>query len=94
MRLGFSVAISVAPEILVVDEVLAVGDAEFQEKCRQKFLEFKAAGKTVILVSHAMETVQQMCDQAAWLRNGTLVEVGAARPTISAYLNSLNTGDS
>ena len=94
VRLGFSVAISVAPDILVVDEVLAVGDAEFQEKCRQKFAEFKSAGKTVILVSHSMETVQQMCDHAAWLRNGTLVEVGEAAPTIKSYLDSLTTGGS
>lgn len=92
VRLGFSVAISVAPDILVVDEVLAVGDAEFQEKCRQKFVEFKNAGKTVILVSHSMDTVQQMCDHAAWLKNGKLIEVGEAKPTIDAYLGSLATG--
>ena len=89
VRLGFSVAISVAPDILVVDEVLAVGDAEFQEKCRQKFAEFKRAGKTVILVSHSMETVQQMCDHAAWLKNGSMEKAGEAEPTIRAYLESL-----
>ena len=94
VRLGFSVAISVAPDILVVDEVLAVGDAEFQEKCRQKFVEFKTAGKTVILVSHSMETVLQMCDHAAWLKNGEMVQAGEAEPTIRAYLESLATGGS
>ena len=92
VRLGFSVAIAVEPEILVVDEVLAVGDAEFQEKCRQKFLEYKSAGKTVILVSHSMDTVKQMCDQAAWLNHGSLVAVGDAEPTIAAYLDSLPAG--
>ena len=89
VRLGFSVAISVEPEILVVDEVLAVGDAEFQEKCRLKFVDFKNDGKTVILVSHSMETVRSMCDHAAWLNQGELVVAGEAEPTIRAYLDSL-----
>lgn len=89
VRLGFSVAISIDPDILVVDEVLAVGDAEFQEKCRGKFVDFKKAGKTVILVSHAMGAVQDMCDHAAWLSHGELKMVGEAEPTIAAYLGSL-----
>jgi ABC-2 type transport system ATP-binding protein len=89
VRLGFSVAINVDPDVLVVDEVLAVGDADFQEKCRQKFVDFKEQGKTVILVSHAMGQVQDMCDHAAWLSHGDLVEVGEAKPTINAYLRSL-----
>ncbi|MBO1737399.1 ABC transporter ATP-binding protein [Leifsonia sp. TF02-11] len=90
VRLGFSVAINVEPEILVVDEVLAVGDADFQEKCRQKFVEFKQQGRTVILVSHAMGQVKDMCDHAAWLSHGELVSVGEAGPTIDAYLASLS----
>ncbi|WP_374007761.1 ABC transporter ATP-binding protein [Leifsonia sp. LS-T14] len=90
VRLGFSVAINVNPDILVVDEVLAVGDAEFQEKCRQKFIELKAEGKTVILVSHSMAQVQEMCDQAAWLNQGDLVKVGDADEVIGAYLQSLH----
>lgn len=89
VRLGFAIAINVDPDILVVDEVLAVGDAEFQEKCFQKFEDFKRAGKTVILVSHSMSTVEHMCDHAAWLNKGKLVAVGAAEPTIKAYLDSL-----
>ncbi|MEO7016692.1 MAG: ABC transporter ATP-binding protein [Leifsonia sp.] len=89
VRLGFAVAINVDPDILIVDEVLAVGDAEFQEKCRQRFVEFREAGKTVVLVSHSMDTVRHMCDQAAWLSHGTLKTVGPADETISAYLNSL-----
>lgn len=89
VRLGFSVAINVDPDILVVDEVLAVGDAEFQEKCRQKFIDFKEAGKTVILVSHSMGQVQDMCDHAAWLSHGELVKVGTASETIKAYIDSL-----
>jgi lipopolysaccharide transport system ATP-binding protein len=90
VRLGFAIAINVDPDILVVDEVLAVGDAEFQEKCFQKFRDFKAAGKTVILVSHSMGTVEAMCDQAAWLSHGELKAVGDAGPTIGAYLASLS----
>jgi lipopolysaccharide transport system ATP-binding protein len=90
VRLGFSVAINVDPDILVVDEVLSVGDAEFQEKCAQKFVDFKNAGKTVILVSHAMGAVRSMCDHAAWLSHGELISIGEAKPTIDAYLNSLN----
>lgn len=89
VRLGFAIAINVDPDILVVDEVLAVGDAEFQEKCFKKFEDFKVAGKTVILVSHSMETVQAMCDHAAWLNHGHLEAVGEAEPTIKAYLGSL-----
>jgi ABC-type polysaccharide/polyol phosphate transport system ATPase subunit len=89
VRLGFSIAINVDPDILVVDEVLAVGDSEFQEKCFAKFRDFKAAGKTVILVSHDMSTVESMCDQTAWLSHGKLVKVGAAKSTIKAYLDSV-----
>jgi len=90
VRLGFSVAISVDPEILVVDEVLAVGDAEFQEKCRLKFEDFRAEGRTVILVTHSMQSVLDMCDQAVWLGNGKVQEVGKASPVVESYLNSLN----
>jgi lipopolysaccharide transport system ATP-binding protein len=92
VRLGFAIAINVDPDVLVVDEVLAVGDAEFQQKCYQKFRDFKEAGRTVILVSHSMETVQAMCDNAAWLRHGTMMAVGEAAPTIKAYLDSLPGG--
>lgn len=89
VRLGFSVAINVDPDILVVDEVLAVGDTEFQAKCYDKFKDFKKAGKTVILVSHSMGTVQEMCDQTAWLSHGEVMAVGKAKPTIKSYLGSL-----
>ena len=89
VRLGFAIAINVDPDILVVDEVLAVGDADFQQKCFQKFADFKAAGKTVILVSHAMQSIRAMCDHAAWLNQGHLMAVGEAEPTIEAYLDTL-----
>jgi ABC-type polysaccharide/polyol phosphate transport system ATPase subunit len=90
VRLGFSIAIHVEPDILVVDEVLAVGDAEFQEKCFGKFRDFKRDGRTVILVSHAMTTVTEMCDQAAWLNQGTLMAVGPVEETVKAYKDSLH----
>lgn len=94
VRLGFAIAINVNPDILVVDEVLAVGDAEFQEKCFQKFRDLKAGGKTVILVSHSMGTVREMCDQAAWLSHGELQTVGEAGATIEAYEKSISGGAS
>ncbi|CAN5211252.1 N/A [soil metagenome] len=89
VRLGFAIAINVDPDILVVDEVLAVGDSEFQDKCFQKFRDFRKAGKTVILVSHSMDAVEEMCDQAAWLNHGELMVVGDAETTIQAYKDSL-----
>lgn len=88
VRLGFSVAIHVDPEILIVDEVLAVGDAEFQAKCAQKFVDFRNEGRTVILVSHSMGMVKEMCDQVAWVNRGELVTAGAAATAIAAYESS------
>ncbi|GGK95363.1 hypothetical protein GCM10007382_14490 [Salinibacterium xinjiangense] len=90
VRLGFAIAINVNPDILVVDEVLAVGDQEFQDKCYQKFQDLREAGRTVILVSHSMGTVEKMCDKAAWISHGTLRAVGDAAPTIQAYKDSLS----
>jgi ABC-2 type transport system ATP-binding protein len=90
VRLGFAIAINIDPDILVVDEVLAVGDIEFQEKCLEKFREFHRIGKTVILVTHNSDVVRDMCDQAAWIKDGSLQQVGPARKTMSAYLKSLD----
>lgn len=89
VRLGFSVAINVNPEILIVDEVLAVGDAEFQAKCLNKFRDFRKEGKTVIMVTHSMEAVRDMCDHAAWIEKGNLKTVGTAAETVAAYEASL-----
>ncbi|PZE24389.1 hypothetical protein DEI82_14350 [Curtobacterium sp. MCBD17_019] len=85
VRLGFSVAISVTPDILVVDEVLSVGDATFQNRCRRKFKEMKEAGQTIILVSHSQGTVQDMCDQVAWLDAGELQQIGEPKSVLAAY---------
>ncbi|WP_439690666.1 ABC transporter ATP-binding protein [Curtobacterium sp. SP.BCp] len=85
VRLGFSVAISVSPDILVVDEVLAVGDATFRKRCQRKFREMQQEGRTIILVSHSMGMVESMCDQVAWLDDGELKQVGDAKDVIAAY---------
>ena len=85
VRLGFSVSIHVEPDILLVDEVLAVGDMEFQNKCMDKFAQLKDQGRTVVVVSHGLEQMRTFCDQAAWLDHGTLVDVGAAAEVIDTY---------
>ena len=87
VRLGFSVAINIDPDILLVDEVLAVGDAAFQERCMEKFADFRKAGRTVVIVSHALGSLRSMCDQAAWLRHGELVGVGAANGVVDEYVD-------
>jgi ABC-type polysaccharide/polyol phosphate transport system ATPase subunit len=89
VRLGFSVAINVDPDVLLVDEVLAVGDEAFQRKCNEKFAELKAQGKTIILVSHAMASVQNICDRVAWFEHGRLCEIGEPREVIEAYTGTV-----
>ena len=91
VRLGFSIAINVEPDILVVDEVLSVGDEEFQRKSFQKFRELKKQGRTIILVTHAMPVVRDLCDSASWLNNGVLEESGPAEHVVDAYLKSVDT---
>jgi ABC-2 type transport system ATP-binding protein len=88
VRLGFSVAINVDPDILLVDEVLAVGDQNFQDKCMDKFAEFRKRGKTVIVVSHAMGSLRSLCDEAAWLDHGVLQKVGPASDIVDDYVDS------
>lgn len=85
VRLGFSVAVHTSPDILVVDEVLAVGDGAFKEKSRKKFLDFTRDGKTVIFVSHSLDQVRDMCNQVAWLDKGSLREVGDATAVADRY---------
>ena len=87
VRLGFSVAISVDPEILLVDEVLAVGDEAFQRKCSEKFNQFRDEGRTVVIVSHAMGAMRQLCDEMAWLDHGVLREVGAPSQVVDEYVD-------
>lgn len=86
MRLGFAIAVSVEPEILLIDEILAVGDEAFQHKCVNKIHEFKAAGKTILFVSHDMGAVARLCDEALWLHRGHLRLHGQTREVIDGYL--------
>ena len=86
MRLGFSVAIHVEPEILLIDEVLAVGDVSFVHKCLDKIGEFKRRGRTILLVTHGMETVRSLCDRALWLQNGETRCVGDPPRVVDEYL--------
>ncbi|MSO81702.1 MAG: ABC transporter ATP-binding protein [Acidobacteria bacterium] len=86
MRLGFAVAIHVDPDVLLVDEVLAVGDEAFTHKCLDKFAEFKRRGRTVLLVTHALDLVTRFCDEALWLDVGVAKVQGDPRRVIDAYL--------
>lgn len=89
VRLAFAVAINVNPDILVVDEALAVGDAAFQRKCMRKIGELSDAGVTLLFVSHSMETVKQICGEALYLVRGTAVEFGAAKQVCISYERDL-----
>jgi len=88
MRLAFSVAVNVDPEILLIDEVLAVGDAAFQSKCFEKICEFRKAGKALVCVSHAVGSIRELCDQAIWLDHGELIMTGAVDKVLAAYAGS------
>lgn len=87
VRLGFSVAIHVEPEVLLVDEVLAVGDEQFQRRCAERFAALQEAGCTIVLVSHSMAQVRHMCDHALWLDGGTQRHVGPVDDVVRAYLD-------
>ena len=92
LRLGFSVAINVDPDVLLVDEVLAVGDENFQRRCREKFAELGARGRTVVLVSHALDSIRELCDAAAWLEGGRLRAVGDVDEVVDHYLHVVDEG--
>ena len=85
VRLGFSVAINVDPDILLVDEVLAVGDQAFQQRSAAKFQEFKDAGKTIVVVSHSLGSVRELCDRVAWLDQGRVLESGETDEIVARY---------
>ena len=89
MRLGFAVAVNVDPDVLVVDEVLAVGDEAFTHKCLDRFAEFKRRGKTVLLVTHQLELVQRFCDAALWLDRGVAKAQGDPKRVLDAYLTDV-----
>ncbi|MGZ6972318.1 MAG: ABC transporter ATP-binding protein [Acidimicrobiia bacterium] len=86
VRLGFSVAINVDPEILLIDEVLAVGDAEFQRKCSEKIAEFRNEGRSIVVVSHSLPSVRALCDEVALLEHGSVIRIGPAADVIDEYM--------
>ena len=88
-RLGFSVAVHVDPEILLVDEVLAVGDEQFQRRCHEKMAEIRADGRTVVFVSHGLGHVQNLCDEAMWLDHGQVQAIGGVSDVVDQYLASV-----
>jgi ABC-type polysaccharide/polyol phosphate transport system ATPase subunit len=89
MRLGFSVAIHVDPEVLLVDEVLAVGDESFTHKCLDKFADFRRRGKTVLLVTHSLNLVERLCDEAAWLDAGRRRADGDPYRVVAEYVSDV-----
>ena len=91
-RLGFAVASDVEPDILLIDEVLSVGDLEFQRKCIGRIGEFLARGATLVLVSHSPESVLQLCQQVVWLEEGRVVADGPAREVVEAFVTRAISG--
>src|SRR5262249_25128958 len=89
MRLGFAVAIHVDPDVLLVDEVLAVGDEGFTLKCLDKFGDFRRRGKTILLVTHSLGLVERFCDEALWLDRGQMRAAGDPRRVVGAYITSV-----
>jgi len=85
-RLGFAIATDIEPDILILDEVLSVGDERFKRKCEAKMDQFWQAGTTILLVSHSMDLVADSCDKAIWLDRGMVKFVGAAKDVIDLYL--------
>ena len=87
-RLGFSVAVHCEPDILLLDEVLSVGDQDFQKKCIEKMLGFKRSGKTIVFVSHSEKQIEQTCDRLIWIDHGQIHSAGETETIISDYLNN------
>jgi ABC-type polysaccharide/polyol phosphate transport system ATPase subunit len=93
MRLGFSVAIHVEPDVLLIDEVLAVGDESFTRKCLDKIAEFRRRGRTILIVTHALGLVERMCDDVLWLRHGKVADRGDPKRVIDGYLSYVAGGE-
>jgi ABC-type polysaccharide/polyol phosphate transport system ATPase subunit len=93
MRLGFSVAIHVEPDVLLIDEVLAVGDEGFTRKCLDKIGEFRRRGKTIVLVSHSLGLIEKMCDDVLWMRHAKVADRGDPKRVVDAYLTYVAGGE-
>jgi ABC-type polysaccharide/polyol phosphate transport system ATPase subunit len=85
LRLAFGVAVNVNPDILIIDEVLGVGDQAFFAKCFERIMEFRRAGKTLLCVSHALDSLEILCDRALWLEHGRVARMGPLRQVVQAY---------
>jgi ABC-2 type transport system ATP-binding protein len=90
VRLAFSIAINVEPELLIIDEILAVGDIDFQRKCTERFLDFRNEGRTTVLVTHDLGSVRNMCDRAVWLDHGKLRGSGEPSEIVDGYTESMS----
>ncbi|MDO4288417.1 MAG: ABC transporter ATP-binding protein [Eubacterium sp.] len=84
-RLGFAIATSVIPEILIVDEILSVGDFKFQQKCEERMKQMMSGGTTVLIVSHSIEQIERLCTHVMWLEKGKVVRIGEAKEVCEAY---------
>ena len=92
-RLGFAVATTINPEILLIDEALSTGDASFKEKSSARIEELAHQSKTLIVVSHALGTIKELCNEAIWLDHGVLIKRGKPAEVIAAYTEFLNVGN-
>jgi lipopolysaccharide transport system ATP-binding protein len=90
VRLGFAIAVNLDPEILIVDEIIAVGDEEFQRRCFDHLYQLRRRGVTIVLVTHSLGLVTDLCDSAAWLDGGKLKAVGSAHEVVDQYLKAVN----
>jgi ABC-2 type transport system ATP-binding protein len=94
LRLAFSVAVCAGPDILLIDEIIGVGDQEFQQKSLEKIREFRRAGKTILLASHSSELIGNLCDRVLWLDHGRVVQLGPAREVLESYRTGVPSGTS
>lgn len=85
MRLAFSIATVVQPDILIVDEILAVGDADFQKKSKERMLEMMGGGTTVLFVSHSIDQIREMCNRVVWIEHGSVIMIGSSMEVCDAY---------
>ena len=90
MRVAFSVAVSVDPDILIIDEILGVGDLAFQAKCQDRILQFRHAGKTILCVSHSTGTLPGLCERAIWLSHGRVIEDGPVKRVVESYNTAMS----
>lgn len=90
MKLAFSVAVHINPDVLLIDEILAVGDSNFQKKCFDKMMQFKASNATIILVTHNTSAVERICDRAIWINEGVIAKEGVPNEVIAAYNSEMD----